>query len=307
MKSNIANQNIGIPKTIHRMWLDNKVSDNTVPPKKYNRFIESFDKHNPEFRVEFWNMNRVKKLFDQDSLIKKYQTVWENLPHHIQKCDMARFIIMYLYGGVYIDLDFRCFKNLSPLLDRELLLVFEPIEHSDFDKTINRKIYNGFIGSVPKHQFWLDWLEFVCESVKKTDDVWLTTGPANFGIFWRQSKYRNIELIDTCDILPIYYCNDTHCFSRECANRIPEADYLSKNYYQKMGNYVDTLWNAGSGWNSGGKLETLENDNEGKLETLKNDNEKIFFKQNNYKFMWIIPLFLLIIIVIIIYLVFRKK
>ena len=54
-----------IPKIIHRMWLDKIVEDNMVPPKKYKPAIETFDKYNPDFKVEFWNMGKVKSLFNK--------------------------------------------------------------------------------------------------------------------------------------------------------------------------------------------------------------------------------------------------
>lgn len=287
-----------IPKIIHRMWLDKNIDNNTIVPKKYNKYIESFNKYNPEFKVEFWNRDKINKLFDEYPIIKKYQDVWENLPHHIQKCDMARYFIMYLFGGIYIDLDFICYKNLSPLLNRELLLVMEPPEHSEiFEK--GKKLYNGFIGSIPGHKFWLEWLDFICESVKGSDDVMQTTGPSNFGRFWENSNYQHIPLVDTCDIIPLYYCYETpHCLSRDCAKRLDQNDLKSTDYYKKLGNYADTTWISGSQW---GKEKLTEKDLMEKMTNTNNNN-------NNMK-IWtglLIALTLLAIIFVIYYLFFKK-
>jgi mannosyltransferase OCH1-like enzyme len=239
-----------IPKILHRMWLDKTILNNEHAPKKYDRFIKSFDEHNPDFRVMFWNMDKVKKLFDQNSEIAKYKETWYNLPHHIQKCDMARFIILYLYGGLYVDLDFMCFKNLTPLLNRDLLLVLEPPEHSEiWMDPIQARLYNGFIGSVPKHPFWLDWLDFIVASLKKTSDVMYTTGPVNFRIFFNQSRYSNTPLVDTCDLLPIYLTNNTNYITRACVGRNQGSKIIKNdNYYKTFGNYAHTKWSEGSGW-----------------------------------------------------------
>jgi inositol phosphorylceramide mannosyltransferase catalytic subunit len=241
------------------MWLDKTITNNEHVPKKYNRFIESFNKHNSEFTIMFWNMDKVKKLFDDNPVIAKYKNTWYNLPHHIQKCDMARFIIMYIYGGIYIDLDFMCFKNLSPLLNRDLLLVFEPPEHSEIWKDpIHARLYNGFIGSIPKHQFWLEWLDFIVESIKKTSDVMHTTGPLNFRIFFNQSRYRNVPLINTCDLLPIYLTNNVNYITRDCIKRNGGSKIISNDdYYKTFGNYTHTKWSEGSGWGNE-QLETKE-------------------------------------------------
>lgn len=247
-----------IPKIIHHMWLDKNISNNENVPKKYDKFMKSFRIHNPDFQVMFWNMERVKKLFDDYPEINKYKDVWYGLPHHIQKCDMMRFIILYLYGGLYIDLDFMCFKNLSPFLNRELFLVLEPPEHSEaYKDPVSARLCNGFIGSVPKHKFWLDWLDFICLSLKKTNDVMYTTGPLNFRIFFNKSKYRDVELINTCDIIPIATGRNGNFITRECIHRNGGSKIIKNdNYYKQFGNYTHTKWSEGSGWGN----ETLIND-----------------------------------------------
>lgn len=262
-----------IPKILHRMWLDKNVSDNKYAPKKYDRFIESFNHHNPEFTVMFWNMNKVENLFDNNPSIAKYKQTWLNLQHHIQKCDMARFIILYLYGGLYVDLDFMCFKNLSPLLNRQLLLVFEPPEHSEiWQDPIKARLYNGFIGSVPKHSFWLDWLDFIVVSLKSTSDVMYTTGPVNFGIFFDQSRFRDTPTISTCDLLPIYLSNNTNYITKDCINRNFGSKILKNDdYYKTFGNYTHTKWSEGSGWGNE-QLDPQEN-----FTSLSDSNETVCY------------------------------
>lgn len=282
-----------IPKTIHRIWLDINIDDNTKAPAKYDKFLASFDKYNPEFKVEFWNMARVKKLFRDHPVIAKYQRYWETLPHHIEKCDMARFIILYLFGGIYVDLDFMCFKNLSPLLDREILLVCEPVEHSEmFQDDITCRICNGFIGSVPRHQFWLDWLDYIVQTIetKGADDVLNTTGPINFRRFFEQSIYRDTPLAETCDILPFYNDNGNIYVARQCRHRNAGNKIANEKYHQNMDNYVHTRWIEGSGWGA----ETLENyDNSANSAT-------------NKWWLWLILLIVIIITAILLYFVIGK-
>lgn len=240
---------IMIPKIIHRMWLDKKIKNNLHFPKKYEKFVTSFDQHNPDFLVYFWNMEKVKNLFVTYPEIQKYRRVWSSLPYHIQKCDMARFLILYIHGGLYIDLDFMCFKNLSPLLNRDLLLTHEPIEYSDTHQNpVNAKLFNGFIGSVPKHPFWIDWLDFICESLKKTDDVLHTTGAINFKIFLEQSRYKNVPILSNCDILPLHWFDDKVFISKECIHRNNNSKIVTPDYHKKFGNYAHTKWLEGSNW-----------------------------------------------------------
>lgn len=252
-----------IPKILHRMWLDKNIPNNTTVPKKYRKHIDSFEKYNSDFDVYFWNMERVNYLFATNPSINKYYDVWLNMPHHIQKCDFARFAILYVYGGVYVDLDFRYYKNLSPLLDRQLLLVLEPVEHSILNKdSIDNRLYNGFIGSVPNHPFWLDWMDFIVECLKTTSDVMETSGPVNFRKWFLQSRYSNTPLVDTCDILPFYIkSNGKVALTKICEEKIG-TNKVTDDYHNLLNNYADTLWKEGTGW--GGKnlkLETFDQPN----------------------------------------------
>ena len=43
-----------------------------------------------------------------------------NLPRIIRK-PIFRLLAVYHYGGFYFDMDLRIIKNLSPLLDNELI------------------------------------------------------------------------------------------------------------------------------------------------------------------------------------------
>lgn len=281
-----------IPKILHRMWLDKKISNNENAPKKYDPFIKSFDDNNPDFITIFWNMDKVKKLFEEYPIISKYQTVWKKLPHHIQKCDFARYLIIYLYGGIYIDLDFMCFRNLSPLLERELLLVLEPSEHSKiYQDPIDARLFNGLIGSVPKHQFWLEWIEFIIQSLKKTSDVMYTTGPINFRLFFNQSKYKNVPLVNTCDLLPIFRSeNGKQYITNDCINRNNGSNKINNDYYKTFKNYTHTKWSEGSGW---GEEQLQPEDKLGKTVIV-----SALFKQNNKKNKLCILIFILTVLVI---------
>jgi inositol phosphorylceramide mannosyltransferase catalytic subunit len=226
-----------IPKIIHRMWLDKNQDDNINFPAKYQEHIASFERHNPDFTTIFWNMRRVVQLFENNSDISQYYVMWSKLPHHIQKCDIARYVILHVYGGLYIDLDFRCHKNLSPLLNRDLLLVFEAREHS-FDGGYV-PITNGFMGSIPEHPFWKDFLNHLTPSINtKYGNVFLdvlnTTGTRILGKFYVDGKYKNVPTVDTCKILPIYIQGTRHKIANQCKNK---RDF-----------YTDTLWNEGSKW-----------------------------------------------------------
>lgn len=106
--------NSQIPKIIHYMWLDKESDFNNSYPNKFKIYVDTFYKYNPEYKFMFWNIDKIKNLLKNPD-VAKYEKIWNDLKYHIQKCDFARYLIMYIYGGIYIDLNFKCFRNLTPL------------------------------------------------------------------------------------------------------------------------------------------------------------------------------------------------
>src|SRR5947209_3295412 len=108
---------MGIPKLIHHMWLQKGSIDLNEPPERYKSFVESFHKCNPNFQFVFWNKKKVRELFQQNEQLKPWRHFYfHTLKFHIEKCDFARYALLFVYGGLYVDLDFQCLKPLHKLL-----------------------------------------------------------------------------------------------------------------------------------------------------------------------------------------------
>jgi Glycosyltransferase sugar-binding region containing DXD motif len=119
-------------KVIHHMWLDKTVSDNLGPPERFVKFQKSWKKYNSDWDVMFWNRERIDQLIESTPSLQKYSHFYHNeLKEHIEKCDVARIIVMMVYGGFYIDLDYECKKALPPGFENEWCVLED---HIDFDQ-----------------------------------------------------------------------------------------------------------------------------------------------------------------------------
>jgi FkbM family methyltransferase len=247
-----------IPEITHLLWLskDKPYSDVKIPDK-YQKYINTWKKHNPEFKIMEWNGENILDLITKEYPF--YLNFYNNLTPVISKCDFARFIVVYTYGGLYTDLDFICRKNISSLLQNDSYFLFEPVEH----KYMGSKLYNGFFASVQKHPFISGWLESM--SVSKSKEVFTRTGPK--GLFNYYEKYTGTVFIgNTCDALSIL---DTNRQSIACSG--------------SYGLYAGTLWNDGSGWS---KVKNKAKVNIIKTKNPINDQEFFWeesqFIKNNY-------------------------
>ena len=118
-----------IPKIIHQIWIGPKNL-----PNKYKKWMKSWLKFNPEYEYMLWKDRDIEKLKMINN--KKYK---ESKNPGI-KSDIARYEILYKFGGIYIDTDFEC---LAPIPNS--LLKYDFVSSIIFD--YKPCIANGFMMS----------------------------------------------------------------------------------------------------------------------------------------------------------------
>lgn len=132
-----------IPKIIHYCWFGN----NTKPDIVKN-CIASWRKYCADWEIKEWNevnfdvesIPYMKEAYEQ----KKYAFV----------SDIARLLIVYQLGGVYLDTDVELLGSIESLLKNDAFFAFES------DRNINTGL--GF-GAIAKHKAIKKMLEFYKE------------------------------------------------------------------------------------------------------------------------------------------------
>lgn len=121
-----------IPKIIHQIWLGSPF------PEKYKKLQETWLHLHPTWEYKLWTANDIKEL----GLVN--QAAYDSVANYGQKADIARYEILYRFGGLYIDTDFECLKSFD-----------EIHECCDFYSGIAVSAgvlsFNGLIGSIAEH------------------------------------------------------------------------------------------------------------------------------------------------------------
>ena len=107
-----------IPKKIHYFWFGGNEK-----PAKVQKCIDSWKKYCPDYEIIEWNesnfdihcMPFVEQAYDA----KKYAFV----------SDVARLIVVYEQGGIYMDTDVEVIKPLDDLLNNKAYMSFENDEN----------------------------------------------------------------------------------------------------------------------------------------------------------------------------------
>ena len=161
-----------IPKIIHQIWIGNNQE-----PKQYTNTWRNYIIQNKEYKYMFWdnkNVDTILKQFPQLSKLFYVEKEW------CGKADILRYMILYIYGGIYIDADCVWINNKS--LD-DLIKVTDT---NMFAGLVPEKDYinNAVIGCTPKNKNIIYILKFLRQytvqeyiNIRKKKPCHIVTGP----------------------------------------------------------------------------------------------------------------------------------
>ena len=173
-----------VPKRIHQIWLGSPL------PKKYRSYQKSWQEHNPDFEYKLWSEEDILAL----DLFNKNQFVASK--NFGVKSDIARYEILYRFGGIYADTDFECLKSFDEKFLSRSFLAGQVFSYSP-------QMANGLIAAAPKDNF----LKLIIENLPKYPgemkpmDVLQYCGP----IFISDLAWKHCESLTDFLVLPSQY------------------------------------------------------------------------------------------------------
>lgn len=149
-----------IPKIFHQIWIN---PDKPALPEKFAYYRDTWLAKHPGWKYRLWNLENIDFELRCRSLLPQCQ-------HPAQMADLLRMEILHHHGGVYLDTDFECLKNIEQLLkDCTGFVVSEDGRHFSI----------GVIGA----SVGAPWLNRIVESYPHSlghQPVNLETGPVFF-------------------------------------------------------------------------------------------------------------------------------
>lgn len=140
-----------IPK---KLWQTHKTK---LPPIESLECITSWFDRNPDY--EWYYMDDIKcEQFIKDHFSEDFYSMYKSLPYGVMKSDAWRIAVVYVYGGVYADLDTECVQPLNYWIhdDVDLVVSFEPPTHNC--------IANFTFAAAPKHPALLLCLKYLMKN-----------------------------------------------------------------------------------------------------------------------------------------------
>ena len=145
-----------IPKRFHRIWFGGPMPDD------FAAYGETWLRHHPGWRMDTWNEENLPRL--------RNQRLFDQAATPAEKADIARYELLSRFGGVYLDTDFECLRNIEELLPG--VDVFAATEDGQW-------INCAIIGSVAGHPLMERMIEEIAQITVRHPDLPINerTGP----------------------------------------------------------------------------------------------------------------------------------
>jgi mannosyltransferase OCH1-like enzyme len=160
----------------------NKINIGIV--NNYKKFLT----YNTDFQLMKWNNSKsleiIKKHFPE------YLNIYIKTYDYRYKCDLVRLIVLYVYGGIYMDIDAECLCNVRDMnLNEEIKLsvVFNN------DKT---EIFNSLIYVKEKHNEFIK--QCIHEYAELLDRENIGACPIMKTVFdknYKENSYKNENIV----------------------------------------------------------------------------------------------------------------
>lgn len=147
-----------IPKTFHWIWLGNNEM-----PATFVEYRRGWLEKHPGWEYAIWTDANLPPLANQRE--------FDAAKTMAQKADILRYEIMHRFGGVYLDTDFECLRNIEPLLWN-----VDGFAGAQSASTVAI----GILGAVPGHPLFAEIIRRLPTSFAATTNIVNATGPGFF-------------------------------------------------------------------------------------------------------------------------------
>ena len=143
-----------IPKLLFQTFETKYVSN------EFQSIIDSWKIHNPEYKYTLYDAKDREEFIEQ-YFHKRVSDAYKRILPGAFKADLWRYCILYIYGGVYVDIDTLCLGKLDDFLQDKSIECMAPI---DLDQ--GYKVSNGFICSVPNSPILMNCIQRIVHTVE---------------------------------------------------------------------------------------------------------------------------------------------
>ena len=171
-----------IPLHLYTCWHTKELPQRMQ--ENYNYLMES----NPKITFHLYDEHDCRQ-FIQEHFEQDVIDAYNHLIPCSYKSDLWRFCILYIYGGIYMDIKYRCVNNFK-------FIALTEEEH--FVKDVHEPcIYTALIVTLPKNEIMKQCISQIVENVKNKyygANPLYPTGPGLLGQYFTPSERESLSM-----------------------------------------------------------------------------------------------------------------
>lgn len=216
-----------IPKIIHQVYDSregNKTSEELFD--ELLKISSTWKINHPQWEYHLWDHNAIDAFMEE--YYPQYIIPYFKFKYPVQRWDSIRYILIYHYGGFYVDMDYESLEPLDNLLENvKCFFGCEPDSH----RPSNLPIFlgNALFGSIAKDSF-IELLFKECfnisnvnENIGKKEFVLETTGPGMVNKMYKKfADKKKITLLPPELVAPWSYGEVRLYLSGKCTSLMEE-------------------------------------------------------------------------------------
>jgi inositol phosphorylceramide mannosyltransferase catalytic subunit len=203
----------GIPRIVHQMSKDLNLSHQSTLWRRRCEIL------NPDWTFMLWTDETIRDLVEM--FFPSHLETFQSYDHKMKRVDASRYMILYRYGGVYIDLDMTCLRPFHSDLFRYPNTFYTARQVTENQLPYAQRCANAFMASEPQNPFLKKLLDRLSSTTKlhvveATGPLFLTSlidSEANSSLHVHEFSKEEIFSVDYTQRKEISLCkkNLTQC------------------------------------------------------------------------------------------------
>ena len=225
-----------IPKKLFQTW-----HSKTLPPKMQEN-VAAIQRQNPELEYFLYDdndcANYIKKHFS-DEVVDAYNKL---LPG-AYKADLWRYCVMYIDGGVYLDIKYKCvdgFKFID-IMDREHFV----LDRYNFWKPGTYGIYNAFIVAKRENPVLMKAIQAIVRNTQTNFygyNCLYPTGPGLLGELYFGNINGNINMLNDFEMVHNHINSTAYIIYENQIILIDYDEYRKEQKINQKRKHYSELW-----------------------------------------------------------------
>jgi mannosyltransferase OCH1-like enzyme len=218
-----------IPLNFYTCWHTKEL------PSLMKENYEQLVLQNPELKFHLYDEGACRQ-FIQDNFDLNVLNTYNSLIPCSYKSDLWRFCVLYINGGIYMDIKYKCVNNFK-------LIALTEKEYFVRDRPKNMT-YTALIVVNPKNPIMLKCINKIVSNVRNKyygENALFPTGPGLLGTFFSKKDFDDMELYFT-DTTTDHFKKEYMVFKNSIILTYYD-EYRKEQKKHQKNKYYATLWN----------------------------------------------------------------